>query len=184
MNVSEPTITIPVGDWVEEYQREEPNLSTKDVAIHTHQRHGYKPQQMGRLLAIARLRDETFDDIPPAKPMLNVGYAVLWSRLVKDECERVTLANGKSVLINSLVGPGSHASPEDASDDPEALDANPAYVSWDDALAVGRIDNYLFNAIPGHIYNRLKQLAARGEDLSPRKEQLHGMIDGLFARLE
>lgn len=186
----EPAIVIPIGDWAEEYQEMEPNLSTENEMISTHRKEGLKPQQMGRLLAMAKVRDEAAEAVPEAKPMLNVGYASWFSRFLANHRVEVEMPNGQKYAVREYVGPvqephakGDSGGTFDEDGPPAYTDDEPAFVSWDDNLAVSRATDYLLKRVTGYIMSRLKLIAAKEGDVKGVAESLHDEIDRMVGML-
>ena len=180
-------INIDVTDWADEYQREEPNLSTEEMAFVAAMRAGYKPQQMGRLLAIARHREES-EFAPPPKPMLNMGYAFDWTQRLVRQKDTATLPSGKEIEVNRFVNEVLEH-PQNDGDDGQEFDAEvtapevKGIVQWDDPAALDRAIKYLLERVPGYIYGRLKIIAANGGDVQGVANMLCDKIQEMVQRL-
>jgi len=172
-------MNIPVGDWVDEYRREEPNLSTEEDAIAGFLEGNHTIAEWGRILAIAKMFGETFERVPTPKPMVNTGYSRWWSSSVVESLrEQVDLENGRTVEVRALSGPVLEPNGDEAEGD-----GDKSYVSWDDKQAIDRAVRYVLDVVPGHIYNRFKLLAANGEDVRGVANDLQDKIDELVERL-
>ena len=184
--MNEATIRIPVGDWVDEYMEHEANLSTEEDAIEAHLRGGLKPQQMGRLLAIAKQREEAFEAVALPKPMLNVGYAAWWSKRVATRKVAAKMPSGKTYDVREFVGqmvePGGD---EIDADTPGPVDDEPAFVPWQDDRAISRAVSYLCDRVPAYIMGRMKILAGNDAtaEAEAARETLHDEIDRIWALL-
>ena len=165
-------IPIDVTDWAKEYQQEKVDLSTPEKLVEAQQERGYSPTQGGRMLTIARHREETFEGVPEHKLMLQLGSARWFVRFFTELKERVTLKSGKEVEVRSFVAQA------DGEDDP-------VYAEWADAKALDRAEDYLLKRVPGHINGRLTVFAAQGaeERMQSVVKELHGRIDELVEEL-
>lgn len=159
-------IEIDVTEEAGRYQEEEPNLSTPENMVRVAQEGGHKPYTMGQHLCIAKHRDETFDDVPEHKPTMFIGYGNFYSSFVASMKERVTLKNGKTVMVRSLVMPVSEAGhPDDDEQQVDVeVDSEPAAVDWATDMAVDRSTRYLLNRVIGYIVGRLNIIAANDGD--------------------
>ena len=169
-------IPVEAEDWFRAYMEKEPDLRSLEAAIEYHQTTGAGPQEMGRLLAIAKALEQAWDGVAEAKPMLNAGYAEDWSKDLRRQHVSVELENGTKIEVNSLVGPVQDG-------DGGTSDDDPAYVDLEDSRAAGRATAYIVSVIPGHVYSRLKVIAACGGDVASVAEDLHSAVDELVARL-
>jgi hypothetical protein len=167
-------IDIDVTDWAEEYAMEEVDLSSPEALVDAQQDRGYSPTQGGRMLAIAKHRGETFEEIPGHKLMLQLGAARSFVNFFTQMKERVTLKSGKEVEVRSYVAQADGDEDED-----------PAYVEWTDDKALDRAEDYLLKRVPGHIRGRLALFAARGREKQMRTvvQVLHQTIDELVEDL-
>ena len=167
-------IPIDVTDWADEYRQEEVDLSTPEKLVEAQQERGYSPTQGGRMLTIARHREETFEEVPGHKLMLQLGSARWFVRFFTELKERVTLKSGKEVEVRSLVARADGKEDDD-----------PAYVQWADSLALDRAEDYLLKRVPGHIHGRLTVFAAQGADkrLWSVVKELHDKIDEMVEGL-
>jgi hypothetical protein len=168
-------IRIDVTDWAEEYAEIEPNLMTFEQAVDSMLSQGVRPQQMARLLAVAKEREETYDEVSPPKPMLLLGYTEDWLKQLKRAHEDVTLESGKQITVNRFVGTvRTKDSKSNGIQTP---------VEWDNPVALERAVQYLRDVVPGHIYGRLKLIVANGGDKFGMIAEMHDMLDELSARL-
>jgi len=185
--MTEPTIKIPVGDWVDEYAEAEPDLSTGEAMIATHQQGGYKPQQMGRMAIIGRERGDVPEGMVPApKLLLNTGGSRWFASFVRRHSVPAEMPSGNTYNVREFTGPVQQLDAGmGGEDESQYTDDEPAYVSSFDELAVQRAADYLMGRVPAFIMGRMKILAASdARELAMEvKEHLHGEIDRIWSLL-
>ncbi len=186
-------IKIEVEDWAEQYQAEEPDISTFEKAIAYQQKSQVKPMEMGRHLLIAQLRGDIEDDslTDDEKTILNLGASVRWSAKVASQRKVYELENGKKVSCRIYVGQVL----ENEDEEPEPMtDANgsgsgdddfngPEFATAGDKNASRRAALYLEKRVPGIICERLKLIAVGHGDVVDAAENLKREIDVMVARL-
>ncbi len=186
-------IKIEVDDWAEQYQIEEPDISTFKKAIAYQQQSQIKPMAMGRHLLISRLRGDNEEDIltDDEKMILNLGASVKWSAKVASQREVYELENGKKVSCRVYVGQVL----ENEDEEPEPMtEANgsgsenddfngPEFATAGDFNASRRAALYLEKRVPGIICERLKLIAVGHGDVTGAGDNLKREIDVMVARL-
>lgn len=189
----ETFIKIKVTDWAEQYQAEEPDISTFEKAIAYQQQSQIKPMAMGRHLLIAQLRGDIKDDslTDDEKMILNLGKSVKWSTRVASQRKLYELENGKKVSCRVYVGQVK----ENEDEEPEPMtDANgsglgdddfngPEFATAGDENASRRAALYLEKRVPGIICERLKLIAVGHGDVVGAGDNLKREIDVMVARL-
>lgn len=187
----EPSIVIPVGDWDEEYLKEEPDISSEDSLISLLQTTKYGPQKIGRLAIMARERGAAPEDIISAnKLLLNAGAAVEVSAKAAAHKRKVELPDGREIEVREFVAPVREKGEGHFEGDTQATDASPSpqpdnepFVSVISDTARTRALDYLLKIVPGYIYGRLAIIAANGGDVHAAADALKAKIDEVVERL-
>lgn len=182
-------LLIDITDWVQEFRDAEPTLrNDNDLAAMLLD--GIPTGQVARMAVAARATGNAPADVlKPDKLLLYSGARSDVTTRMSLRRHTVTLGNGKEVEMREMLGrPGR---PEDEVDDDEAVDgdaeppvaAGPAWVVPGTPLGVERALFYLENVVPGHIYDRLKEVAAGGGDVRAAADSLEANIETMVQRL-
>ncbi len=150
-NPNKLIVEIDITNWNEDYNEQEPDVSSEDEII-KRAKEGMKPSQTARYVAVARQKGDAPDDIiRPDKVSYNIGIASQISTMIAKYFEEVHLKNGKDIKIRSYVCPVKD------SEEKVVVDFNtlPAYRNS---------VSYLLNTIPGHVYNRLAIIASHSSN--------------------
>ncbi len=188
----EEELRINIADWIEEFTKEEPTLNGDDDLVDLVIKHGTSTAKAGRLAVAARHLG-----IAPAmilhsnKMLLMSGARGQVSSLVTRRKRSVKVEGRKEELVvKEFVGKTSSQESDDntqasapKSKQRTAKD-KPVFVESLSDDGVERAKRYLFDVVPGHIYNRLKILYAAGEDMHDIELLLKAMIEDLIIRLE
>ena len=176
MAKKELTLVIPIGDWEEEYLRDEVDVSSEDAVITVRLQTNIGPAQLGRSLVVARERNETEPDIiPKNKPLLNIAASLSARKILTKQQEPVETPSGKVYNAPSFVGPVSTPN-----DEPDGIEP---FVRLHDPEAVELALGYLERAVPGHIWKRLLVVAANEGDIEEAAQIVHDKIDEMVERL-
>jgi hypothetical protein len=195
MAQNELTLTIPVGDWDDEYIQEEPEITAEDDLIKLAMQKGYGPQKIGRLAVIARERQAAPDNILSAnKLLLNAGAAVEISSMISRRKVKAELPDGREIEVREFVAPVREEAEDEGQATGDDLDRgalppspSPAdfkVVSFKDPLAVERAEKYLHERVPGYVYGRLSLIAVNGGDVAAAARKLKKEIDKQVALLK
>jgi hypothetical protein len=178
----ENTITIPVGDWVEEYQQEEPNVSTEDATIETQMERGYGPQKLGRLCVIGQQRGEASHFSAP-KVLLQTGAARAVSDMIVRRKREVNIRGHKHTMREFVAPVHTDGYEEEGGSTLQVNDDDPAVVRSISEKALERAEKYLRMKVPGYIQSRLIIVAANGGNVEAAADRLKVRIDELVATL-
>jgi len=174
MAKKELTLVIPIGDWEDEYLRDEVDVSSEDAIITIRLQTDIGPAQLGRSLVVARERDETKSNIiPQNKPLLNIAASLSARRILTKRQEPVEMPNGKVYDVPSFVGPMSTSD-----DEPNGIKP---FVRLHDPEAIALALGYLDRAVSGHIWKRLLVLAANDEDIVTAAQKV---VDNVWEMVE
>ena len=182
--MSELTVKIPIGDWEDEYLREEVELPSEDALVQAHVGRRLNVLKTARLAIVARERHEAPEDILPAnKPLFNTGVAAAFMEAMRKR-EREVEINGQTKRIPIYIGAVAEPIETDGVET-ETPDQEPqTYTDSLSAEGAERAERYLLRVVPGHIYRSLKILAANGCNLSAAADSLKARIDEMVAELE
>jgi len=190
-------IRIPAGDWLEEYLREEPDLSTEDALAQEAVRGKRHVRQLARMLIVAQERGDIEGIISPPKTLLNTGGAVQVARILRSRKIEVVAPSGKTYQVRELVsgyvggppgaepsaGIGFEASVEAVGVGTEEPKNDYTYHDIEDERASDLAYRYLETMIRRHIWNHLTILAKHRVDLGPIAKILHDQIDEMVGEL-
>lgn len=173
-------IEVECEDWLDEYRDVEPTIESDDDIIQLI-KSGMDTGTVARLVAVARNEGHAPENIlSPNHILYYTGTRAEIAQKVATQREEVTLDNGKTYTVRTFIGkPGRHADDEDDSSD--KMDEK--YVAALSELGCKRATDYLLNVVPGHIFNRLSQLAANNRDINEVADQLKDKIDNMVAAL-
>ena len=182
--MSELAIHIPIGDWADEFYREEVDLPSEDALVKAHMDRRLNVLKTARLAMTARaLGQAPADILPENKPLLNMGAAVAVMETIRKR-EREVEINGQTKRIPIYIGAVAEPIETDGVET-ETPDREPqTYTDSLSAEGAERAERYLLRVVPGHIYRSLKILAANGCNLSAAADSLKARIDEMVAELE
>lgn len=166
-------ITIAINDWMEEYQKEHPDVSDEEAVLSLLLGADCSTAKAARLILVARELGQTQKDIvQPNKLLLQSGARADIAALYKRARVTVTTDTGVELEVRAYVGKTADQEDADAeivlAQSPEGLD---------------RAVKYCVNTIPGHIYGRFKIIAANDGQLVKVAEELKASIDEMVERL-
>ncbi len=188
-----PIIRINYADWLEEYRKNEPTIGNDADIVELLTDSTYSTAEVGRMTIVAREQGHAADDILPLNKTMLAANAR--DRIaVKMQARRVTveMPNGKEYTVREFVGISKSKADDEEEEragaalDMEAiteLQTEKTYVPFDTGAALSRAAHYLNNIVPGHIFERLKLIAAHSGDVLQASEQLKATIDEMVGRL-
>lgn len=193
MPKKELTITIPIGDWEDEYLQEELKIQTEADLIDLLQNPKIHPAKLARLVIAGRERKEVPDDLIPAnKPLLSAGAALHLSRTMARRMTKVGLSDGREIEVREFVAPvgdefedqfESDTRPDGVPTPPPANGNRTGFVGCRHPKAIEYAKKYLFKQVRGDIYNRLALIRLNDGDVKETAEQLKAEIDEIVTRL-
>lgn len=186
------TIQIDVTDWQEEFNRFEPDIKAQEDLFRCLTENGFTTGQVAKLAIIARLVGIAPDDIlAPCKVLLYGGARADVALRIGAQRRIVETPSGKEYEVRAYVGiPGRPKEFYGDDDDDEMAheiqgpETIPAYVDMDSEESLRRVERYLSNTLPGHIFGRFKIIMAANGDVETAAEDLKAKIDELVERLE
>lgn len=184
------TIAVDCTDWFEEYLREEPTLACEEDIIGL-VKEGVKTGKIAQMVVIARQEGHApADIIKPNKVLLYAGARSDVDGIVARRMRELKLANGQVYEVREFVGlPGRPKDEDgDGSDISDAelteLLGEASFVSVASDEALERALRYLDLTVSGHIFGRLKQVAAHPKgDVKAVGKMIKANVDELVARL-
>jgi len=177
--MTEPTISIPYGDWLQEYRKKEISLRNDeeicDAAIE-----GATTAEIARMSIVAREQKHAPEDLLPMNKLLLLagGRDAISAKISQRRIEFET-KSGKRYEARALV---ADVPAEGEEEDVERVPMR--YVAADSAGALERAERYLLERVPGYIFGRLKIIALNEGDAAEMGEMLKARIDELVSRLE
>lgn len=182
------TISIDIGDWIDEAKRTEVEFADKDVLLAEHVRNQWTPLKAGRLAIAARHLGRAPGDLLPAdKLLLNTGAAV---DIIQTFARRRRQAriDGKKYQVRAYVGAVRIESPDDDGtmhSDTVAPDESveETFILSTSEEGATRAREYLEKVVPGHVWSRLLILAEHGEPVAEIAEALKARVDEMVERL-
>jgi hypothetical protein len=194
MTTKEPMIKIPIGDWVQEYDQLEVDVSTEEALIQTIASKQMSTIQAARLAIVARERGAApAEMLPPNKLLLNTGGAMDIQGKIARRYKEVQLTNGSTVKVREFVAPvREHLTEEPDEEDQttEQLNRTAGQLPEDTGIveavseiAHKRAYDYLLQRVPGYIYSRLKLIAANKGDVTEAANALKKEIDEMVTKL-
>ncbi len=157
-------IEIDISGWREEHDREEMDLSTKELAFQAQLEHGYTSAQISRMLVVARMLGQTEADVLPSnEELFHVGTKQSWLQAISHQMIKVTMPNGKIRGMRRFTLGTSGES--------DVLAESSA------ALSLARAHTYLQRQVPAHVMSRLEILAAHS------REQLEVGVTDLYSAI-
>lgn len=186
----EPVITIKVGDWAEEYQAAEPQITSEDDLVALVAEQGMSTSKAARLAIMGREFGAIPEGVMPEnKPLLMTGGAKAVSDMIVRRRKEVKLESGKTISVREFVAPVREEEIEDENPTVILASGNP-YPSLPETFApvIGkeardRALDYLLKVVPGYIMGRLEIIAANGGDVPAAANQLKALIDEMVEQL-
>lgn len=174
-------LTIDIADWVEEYQQREPTIQGDNDIVRLTQQ-GMGTGQVARLTVVARANGLAPEGILKSDKLLL--YSGARAEIDVKHAARMrmaTMPNGVQYQVREFVGAINTL---DEEGEPVADNEDDLFfVRSDSEDGLRRVRRYLFAVVPGHIFNRLKILAANDEDIDGVCDMLHDMIDQQRAKV-
>ena len=176
--MSEPTLKIGIGDWIEEAHRAEVEFHNEDEMLADHVCEGRSPLQTGRMaIALRHLGMADDDVLPENKLLLNAGAAYAVSQAFAHR-RRKTTVEGKEYAVREYVG----SVPDDDEDDGVVVERS--IVTSLSPEGAARARRYLARSVPGYIWGRLVLIAEQDADeVREAADALKASIDEMVARL-
>lgn len=181
----EPVLTIPIGDWMKEYVREEVKVTTEEDIIGLLVNEKRSTVQVARLIIVAREAGQAPEGIIPAnKPLLNTGGAMAIQSMLTQRYREKKLKNGKVIKVREFVAPVKRKIKftKDGQAE-EEVNGDKGIVSVESDIACERALKYLSRRVPGYIYGRLKVVAVNGGDITEAADALKREIDEMVSKL-
>lgn len=189
------TITINISDWIEKLEeilRDETVSfdSEQDIINTLILSYGLTSKQAGEVIIAAKQLEILPDDIKWPEHKLNLSYGGSYSTrmMLRAAVESKKLENGKVVNVRQVIGDSqllgvtqAKDELENQSEDVTQMLCSP-YVLTQSTDGIERSKNYLLNVIPGHIYDRLSELAGQ-EDIKMIAKELKKKIDVMVKEL-
>lgn len=186
--MSNPVIEIPYRDWLEEYMRDEPDVSTEEKLIEALK--CATSAKVARWAIVARERGDAPQNLlKPNKLLLYAGGQADIASKYAAQKRRVQLENGREINVRAYVGPVPKEEEEQA-DFETTVEAG---VVQDDnlflveALSVQGCERalyYLRKVVPGHVWGRLEIVAINRGDVQGVAQELIGEIEKMVERLD
>ena len=171
--MSKQIVGIDISDWRDRCLQEEVTILSEDDIIHLVVDNDYKTGQVGTFAIVLREIGASPDDVlKPNKLLLYAGARSNVNQIIASRKQEVDLENGRTFTIREFLGLGRDE--EDGQ----------RFVSFDSKQAIARAMSYIINTVPGHIFERLKQIAAVGGDVRGTASLLHAKIDEMVDMLE
>jgi hypothetical protein len=187
MTTKEPMLKIPIGDWVQEYDQLEVDVSTEEALIQTIASKQMSTIQAARLAIVARERGAApAEMLPPNKLLLNTGGAMDIQGKIARRYKEVQLTNGSTIKVREFVAPvREHPTeePEEEEGTTGQLPEDTGIVEAVSEIAHKRAYDYLLQRVPGYIYSRLKLIAANKGDVTEAANALKKEIDEMVTKL-
>jgi len=186
-------IVIPIDDWLEEYLRAEPDVTSSDAVVHELLDGKRNVRQLARMVIVAQERGEAEGLISPPKTLLNTGGAAEISSILTQRKVEVQAPNGNTYLARELVG---HIGRPPNAEPPvaggvelvaEAVgpedDHDHTFHLITDERALELAYKYLQTRVLGEIWGRFLILVEHKADVRQAAEMLHSEIDEMVGRL-
>ena len=170
--MTDTTLRIEIGDWIEEVSREEAQFADEDEMLREHVARKWSPLKTGRLAIAARHLGRAPEGILSGnKNLVNLGAACEVVRKFESKGREAKIGE-RSFRVPSYVG---------------ALGATgletETYIDSQDGEALERVERYLVRVLPGHVWPRLLLLAEAGRDVGSVVEKIKGALDALVAEM-
>jgi hypothetical protein len=200
-------VQADITDWQDDCMRAEEDIETPDDLVRLVSEEGYTPAQVGQWAIVMRELGLSPDDIlRPTKALLESGARHEVSLRAAARQREVTMASGKTFQVRELIAPpgrrpslpgdedgnghnGNGHEPKQAGNnghEPQgasAAEQDRSYAKFDTDRGIEIATRYLARTVPGHIFERFKQLAAAGADVKGAAAALHVKIDEMVDKL-
>jgi hypothetical protein len=200
IKTEEPTLKIPIGDWMKEFVREEVDVSSEEKIIELATKEKMPTSQIARLVIVAREAGYAPDEIiPPNKLILNAGASASIQQIIATRYRELEIANNKTVKVREFVAPVREVmtrteEPEEVElsteqvigepeTQPQQQPTEPGFVNVQTDEACQRAIDYLLGRIPGYVYSRLAIVAVNGGEVVQVAERLKAEIDRVVREL-
>jgi hypothetical protein len=181
-----------ITDWRDECLREEVEITSEDDLIDLVVNGKYSTAQVGRWAVTGREMGITpVDIIDPTKALINSAARRAVQVKISNRRIEVELPNGRTYSVRAFVGIPGHKPNTDTDNEKgmaqekKALvgDAEGTYFQFESIEGVRLALHSLHNVIPGHIFERLKIIAAMNGDVVGTADELKATIDEMVGRL-
>lgn len=210
MVTEEFTLKIPVGDWMREYVREEPDVSTEEKIIEMATRDKVPTSQIGRFVIVAREAGAAPDEIIPAnRLLLNAAAAASVQQIIASRHRELELPNQRTVKVREFIGPVKEVYTQVKADDIQPINElvvpmpvleegeaieleeypinqtaiEAGFVEVQSEAAQQRAIDYLLGRVPGYVYSRLAVIAVNGGDVAGIADRFKAEIDRIVGEL-
>ena len=177
-------IETDITDWRDEAYRDE-LMPTNDEEIIDAISNGKSTAQLARATIVSRELGNAPDDIlRPVKILWMSGAAVDIGQKVRSKTVTIETEDGKTYEAKAYIGKSGrpHLTKDDEEEDTD--DGGPSYVDSDNPLMAERAHNYITRTVPGHIWERMKQLKYCDADYKAAARTLKKEIDNMVKRLD
>jgi hypothetical protein len=175
-----------ITDWRDECMRYEEDVVDKDDLVRLVTEGGFSTVQVGRMAIVHRELGTAPGDILRSNKTLLASAASDEVGTRAAQCKReIEMPSGRTYAVRQFAGPAGRPPKPDgeASLQAPAPDEGRSYAKFDSDRGMARVTHYLENIVPGHIFERLKQIAAAGGDVGSAADTLHDKIDEMVQRL-
>lgn len=173
-----------ITDWRDETYKRESIIKNREDIVELGSS-GLHTAVIARSAIVSREIGEAPEDIlRPNKTLLIAGAQLDVSHVLTSEKAEIETESGKKYSIQAFVGNVRERSEKDGDEEDEPREPGISYIPYDDPDALDRAIKYLQNIVPGHIFNRFKQIYASGGDVEAAAEQLKLRIDEFVLMLE
>lgn len=197
---SKLVVKTDITDWRDECLRQEPTIETDDDLVRLTAKEGYSTAKVGRWAIVMRELEQAPDDIiKPNKLLMQAGARAEVATKVSSRKTWVEMPSGVRVEVRDHIGrphrgEGEPTGEKENGDNALTFEAGveavipqstpePPYVPGGSEAALRRATNYLENIVPGHIFERLKDIAFAGGDVEVAADALKDEIDRQVLRL-
>lgn len=207
---NQPVLTIPIGEWMREYVREEIDVSTEEKIVELATKDKMPTSQIARMVIIAREAGAAPEKIiPPNKLLLNAGGAASIQQIIATRYRELEIANNKTVKVREFVAPVREVYTQVKADEIQPINElvvpmldleereitemeespvnqpenETGFVTVQSEAACQRAIDYLLGRIPGYVYSRLAIVAVNRGEVAQIAERLKTEIDRVVGEL-
>lgn len=185
---SKTFVKVDVTDWKDEALREEAVPQTNEELVSLAVRQGMSARTAARYAIAARAAGLAPDDVlPNDKVLLGNGGGLVVHMMVANAKERIKIGNREYLARKYKAIQKQEKEPSDNGDQSE-LEVESAlpehgYTQLGTQVSIENAINYLRNRVPGHIWNRLIEIAAAEGDVKTAAEELIDKIGEMVDKL-
>ena len=182
-------IGIDVTDWRDECMREEVTLLTEDDLVALVTELGYTTGEAARFGVVQEEMSIMPEGImKPRKLQLYAGARQNITTMIASRKTEIEAPNGKMFEARTWLGIPRRKADDDGNGaelSREAIEAmgERSFVVFDSQAALERAIYFITDILPGHIFERFKQIVAAGGDVQAAAAVLHDKVDELVERL-